>query len=151
FTLFGLTLSPDGKTVAVAGPENLVCLWDVATGKQIAFLQDHLRLTPPPDLKEVVGLLADLDSDDLAVREKAVEQLEKLGEAAQPALQKALEGPPSIEEKRRIEHLLDKLREAPERLQPFRARSVERLETAESRRLLEKLAAGPADAYLTKE
>src|SRR5262249_15206505 len=104
------------------------------------------------DTKGIPGLVADLDSDDFAVREKAAEQLEKLGEAAQPALQKALAGQPSIEAKRRIQQLLDKLPDAPERLQPARALEVlERLDTREARQLVAKLADGAPDAWLTQE
>src|SRR5262249_15024814 len=37
--------SPDGKTLATAGwgTERLVCLWDVATGKQLHELKGHLQ------------------------------------------------------------------------------------------------------------
>jgi hypothetical protein len=123
-----------------------------APKQTVAFLQDHLRLKAPPDTKGIPGLVADLDSEDFAVREKAAEQLEKLGEAAQPALQKALAGQPSIEAKRRIQQLLDKLPDTPERLQPARALEVlERLDTREARQLVAKLADGAPDAWLTQE
>jgi hypothetical protein len=116
-------------------------------------LQDRLRIKAPPDLKGIPGLLADLESDDFAVREKAAEELEKLGAAAEPALRKALKGQLSAESQRQTERLLEKLADLPpERLQALRALEVlEHLDTPESRQLLEKLAAGPADAYLTKE
>jgi hypothetical protein len=109
----------------------------------LPFLKDHLQ----PDLQGVPQLVADLDADAFAVRQKAAEELEKLGVATEPALRKALKGQPSIELKRRIEQLLDRLR-----LEVLRALEVlERLDTPESRQLLEKLAAGPGDAWLTKE
>jgi hypothetical protein len=94
-------------------------------------------------------LIAKLDADEFAVREKAAEELAKLGRAARPALQKALKGQPSIEVRRQVERLLEKLGD--ERLQAWRALEVlEHIDTPESRQLLEKLADGPADAYLTK-
>src|SRR5262249_42132180 len=87
----------------------------------LAFLKEHLHAMTAPDLKVIPDLLADLDADDFAVREKAAEELEKLGEAAGPALQKALKGHLSDEVRRRVEHLLEKLDKSPERLQTVRA------------------------------
>jgi RNA polymerase sigma factor (sigma-70 family) len=118
----------------------------------VAFLTDHLRAGPEEDAKRVAGLLADLDADDFGVREKAVAELEKMGEPAERALRKALEERPSIEVKRRIEQLLETLRLPPERLQALRALEVlEHLDTPESRQLLAKLADGAPDAWLTRE
>jgi hypothetical protein len=123
-----------------------------APKQTVAFLQDRLRVKPPPDVKGIPGLLDDLDADDFTVREKAATEFEKLGEAAQPALEKALKGQPSIEVKRRIQELLEKLRESPVRLQALRALEVlEHIDTAESRQLLARLADGASDAWLTKE
>src|SRR5262249_10212093 len=100
----------------------------------VAFFQDRLGLKAPPDVKGIPGLLTDLDADDFIVREKAAVELQKLGEAAKPALQKALKGQLSIEAKRRIQQLLDRLEEY--RLQPLRALEVlERLDTPETQQL----------------
>jgi len=120
----------------------------------LAFLKEHLQAAKTPDLTGVPRLLADLDSDDFTVRKKAFDELEKLGGAVGPELRKAVEGQQaSLEKRQQLEKLLNKLAElSPERLQVLRALEVvERLDTAESRQLLEKLAAGPADDYLTKE
>jgi len=125
-----------------------------APKETLSFLKEHLHPAQKPDLKGVPGLLADLDSEEFAVRKKAVEELEKLGDAVEPALRKALGGQQlSLETRQQLERLLEKLAELPpERLQVLRALEVvERLDTAESRQLLEKLAAGPADDFLTKE
>jgi hypothetical protein len=116
----------------------------------VAFLKGRLQATPEPSPEGVPALIADLDADDFAVREKAAGELEKLGPAARPALQKSLKGQPPLELRRRIERVLERLPD--ERLQAWRALEVlEHIDTPESRQLLEKLAAGPADAYLTKE
>src|SRR5262249_56199696 len=97
-------------------------------------------------------MVADLDAEDFAAREKAVEELEKLGEPAELALRKALKDRPSIEVKRRIEQLLEKLRLPPERLQALRGLEVlEHLDKPEARQLLAKLADGAPDAWLTQE
>ncbi|MGH7226952.1 MAG: WD40 repeat domain-containing protein, partial [Gemmataceae bacterium] len=54
----------------------------------IPFLQGHLHSVPAVDAKRLDRLLADLDSDDFAARQKAAEELAKLGEAAVPAFRK---------------------------------------------------------------
>jgi WD40 repeat protein len=124
-----------------------------APAEAIALFRERLHPPAAPDLKRVPGLLADLDGEDFSVREKAAEGLEKLGAAAEPALRQALKGQLSAEAQRQVERLLEKLGGlAPELLQAIRALEVlERLNTPESRQLLEELAAGPADAYLAKE
>jgi hypothetical protein len=105
----------------------------------LAFLKGHLRPLPAPDLKGVPGLIADLDAEDFAAREKAATDLEKLGSAAEPALRKALKGQLSPEAQRQVERLLERLGEVPpERLQVLRALEVlEHLGVPESRQLLE--------------
>jgi len=121
--------------------------------ESLTFVKEHLHSPPKPDLKGVPRLLADLDSEEFSVRKEAIEQLQKLGDAVEPALRKALEAQPSLETQKQLEELLEKLADmTPERMQVLRALEVvERLDTAESRQLLEKLADGPADDYLTKE
>src|SRR5262249_43062306 len=94
--IWDLTRVLKGKRPASASlsPEALEALWTdlssgdaarayqaegklIATPKQtVAFLQDRLRLKAPADVKGIPGLLADLDADDFAVREKAVSKLE---------------------------------------------------------------------------
>jgi hypothetical protein len=174
-TILVWDLSRVGKEKPLAGgplsSEKLEALWaalgsnDAAKAYQaeallttapkdtLAFLKDRLRPTAEPSLEGVPALIAGLDADDFAVREKAAEELEKLGTAAEPALGKALEGRPTIELKRRIEQLLEKLRTLPPvQVQALRALEVlEHLDTPESRQLLEKLAEGPPGAWLTKE
>jgi hypothetical protein len=119
----------------------------------LAFLKEHLPPAPAAhEDKRITQLVGDLDADDFAVREKAIEGLQKLGEPAEPALRRALKGQPPLEVKRRIEQLLEKLRMPPERLQALRALEVlERLDTAESRQLLKELTDGAPDAWLTHE
>ena len=64
----------------------------------------------PPDAKQVERWFADLDSDTFAVRDKARQELEKLGHAAGPFLRKTLAAKPSAEVNRAIEQLLDGLK-----------------------------------------
>src|SRR5262249_25751074 len=69
----------------------------------MAFLKKRLHAPPAPSLEGVPALIAGLDADEFAVREKAAEELEKLGSAAAPALQKALKGGLSVEAQRQVE------------------------------------------------
>src|SRR5262249_43953734 len=74
----------------------------------VAFLRPPVRLVPEPDGKKIVRYIADLDSQTFAVREEASRELEKLGNAAAPALREALAGSPSLEVRRRVEQLLSR-------------------------------------------
>src|SRR5262249_21721775 len=66
------------------------------------------------DSQRVNQLIAELDSDQFASREKATQELEKLSEAAAPALRKALENRPSPEMRKRVQGLLAKFEEVPD-------------------------------------
>src|SRR5262249_12125121 len=105
--------------------------------------------------QKIDRLVADLDSDEFGVRERATADLEKLGPQAEPALQKALKETTSAEGRRRAAALLDKLAgavDSTERLQALRAIEVlERINDREARRLLEELAGGLPGAWLTRE
>ena len=75
-----------------------------------SFLADRLQPIPAADAQEITRLIADLDSERFTVRAKAEGELEKLAERAEPALRRALEGkPPSLEFRRRIERLLQRV------------------------------------------
>jgi RNA polymerase sigma factor (sigma-70 family) len=116
------------------------------------------RLTPVvPFAKPLAHLIADLDSDDFATRQRATEELAKAGDQALPAYRKALEGKPSLELRRRLEELLAKAgpswwEASGERLRSLRAVEVLELAgTKESRELLATLASGAEGARLTEE
>jgi HEAT repeat protein len=63
----------------------------------------------PADAKQVEQWIAELNSDQFSVRERATRELEKLGRSAGAYLRKAKENRPSPEQLRRIDALLDKL------------------------------------------
>ena len=95
-------------------------------------------------------LLADLDSDQFAIRQQAEAELEKMGLIIEPTLRKALESNPSLEVRRRIEKVLESL--ASERLRITRAlEAIEHMNTREATQLLEALANGAPQAWLTDE
>jgi RNA polymerase sigma factor (sigma-70 family) len=127
-------------------------IWKLARDEgAVAFLRKELPPAPAPADARVVGrLLAELDSDDFAVRGKAREQLARLGPAAEGQLRKALDGKPSVEVRVSVQKLLDSLERA--RVRTRRAVEVlELMNTPAARRLLETLAGGAADAWLTRE
>jgi hypothetical protein len=84
-------------------------VWALAAGDSAPFLKGRLRPVPAAGAEQVARLLADLDSDAFAVRERATRELAKLEEAAEPALRKALAGHPSPEVRRRVTGLLEGL------------------------------------------
>jgi WD40 repeat protein len=123
-------------------------------GRGLPLLRKHLRPVPAYDARQVARWVADLDSEEFAVRQRASRELEKLDELAEPALKRAKDSP-SAEVRRRVQLLLERLARAedmPERLRLTRAlEALERMDTAESRRLLRDLAAGAPEAWLTRE
>jgi hypothetical protein len=119
----------------------------------VRFLGERLRPVTVPSSRQVARRLADLDSDDFTVREQATAELTKLGDAAEPAVRKALAGRPSAEARRRLERLLEVLDRAtsPERVRALRAVEVlEQAGLAEARQVLGALAGGAPGARLTQ-
>jgi sugar lactone lactonase YvrE len=115
------------------------------------------RLQPiAADARQIQRLIADLDSDQFATREKASAELERLDRVAEVALRQALTRPPSLEARKRLAELLGKLdgatRTAGAWLQAYRAIAVlEHIGTPEARRVLRTVAAGAPEARLTQE
>ena len=101
------------------------------------------RLQPTAaDPKQIAGLIADLDDDRFQVREKATQQLARLGPSAAGALKQALAGRSSLEVRRRIEGLLEPL-ETTERLRAWRAIEVlEYIGSTDAQEILETLSLG---------
>src|SRR5205823_5086816 len=89
------------------------------------------------------------------VREGAAKELEAVGETAAGTLRAALGEKSSLEARRRVERLLEKLRgpvTRPETLRALRAVAVlEDIGSAEARQILTTLTKGEPDARLTRE
>jgi hypothetical protein len=132
-----------------------VCTLLRAPGQAVALLRKRVREPSGADPARTAGLIRGLDDDDFGVRQRASEGLARLGDAAEPALRRALEMSPSAEQRWRVESLLEGLKGRPpsaERLRGLRVTEVlERLASPEARRLLGALAQGPPDAWLTPE
>jgi hypothetical protein len=121
----------------------------------VPFLKKQLRPAPDPDRRELARLIAALDADAFAEREKAQQGLEALGGVALSPVNRALESRPSPEARRRLEDLRGKLEgRVPPGKEMREVRAVEALErigTAEAREVLAGLAKGAAEAWLTQE
>jgi hypothetical protein len=118
----------------------------------VPWLQENITAkVAPAKIEKMVG---DLDSEEFAARDASVDALSALGETARPFLEHALFRPRSVEHRRRVEALLDKLGApftSPASLRMFRAVEVlERLGTPEAIALLRRIAQ-PGDAAIGDE
>jgi dipeptidyl aminopeptidase/acylaminoacyl peptidase len=131
------------------------CTLAAASQQTLRWIEKHVRAASLADTKRIARLIADLDSGQFATRQQAARELEKLGELAEPALRKTLEGQPSAEVRRRAERLLanfDGLVQIPEVLRGLRAIEVlEQIGTAQAQRQLERLVHNAPGRRMKKE
>ena len=117
-----------------------------------AFLKKRLK---PASGVGTAGLIAQLDDDDFATRERAQAELARLGKHIEPALRRALAGKPSAEAQRHLEELLQAMtgdRFVPEMARGLRGVEVlEGIGSAAAKDVLRELAKGVPDAELTVE
>src|SRR5262249_5602518 len=131
--------------------------WRLASSPEeaVGLLKDQLRRAEAADTQRLRRLLADLASPRFVVREKAQASLEELGDLAVPALRQALTEKPTLEGRKRLQAVLERLRgpvTRPELLRSLRAVAIlEDIGTSAARKLLEGLAAGAPEARLTRE
>jgi hypothetical protein len=122
----------------------------------VEFFRARIAKPPTPDDSRIAKLVADLDNDDFAVREKATEGLLGGEEIVQKALRKVLkEKTLSLEAKRRLEQILDTMENRPagdeKRRRQLALEALERIGTSDAKQALTALADGPADADVTRE
>jgi hypothetical protein len=125
-----------------------------AGGQAVPFLKGRLHPAPALARGRIERLLADLDGDQFAVRERASRELRRLGDAVGPALRKALAGQPSAEQRHRLKELLREVSAVGSGERRRELRSVELLEQVGrpgARQVLASLAEGGSDARLTRE
>jgi hypothetical protein len=154
-------------------PVDLEVLWRDLTGTNAPRAQEALgqlllvpeqtvqllsrKLTPVAAVEKdkAARLVRQLEDDAFARREQARKELLGLSDLAGPALQAALESKPAVDLKRQLEELLDEIR--PGQAAPYRgavSRSIallEKIGSMEARRLLQRLADGAPNAYLTNQ
>lgn len=123
--------------------------------RTVSFLKEHLKPVTPADARQVERLIADLDSDQFAVRQRASQELDQLGDLAESYLRKALEGKPTLEVRRRADDLLRKIEEQPpsgEVARVLRALSLlEHFGTSEAREVLRMMTKGTPGVRVTRE
>jgi hypothetical protein len=122
----------------------------------LPFLRRQLKAVAAPEPPRIAKWIGELDSGDFATRETAMRELGALGPLAAAPLKKKLEGPaPSLEARRRVERLLEKLETrafSGDDLRQYRALDVLfGIGTPEARKVLEELSRGAAGAPLTEQ
>jgi RNA polymerase sigma factor (sigma-70 family) len=100
-------------------------LWALARSpkESVTYLRGRLA-AKPVDPKRLDRLIAELDDDAFALRDRATKELQSLGEAAGPAMRQALAKTTSLEVKTRLRRCLELLQPAKaerQRLQRLRA------------------------------
>jgi hypothetical protein len=139
------------------GVRSYRAVWRLAAADPsvVAFLAQRLRPVPRVEGERLTRLIAELDSDRFETRDRAAEELQRLGERAEPALRQALAGRSSLEVRRQLKTLLERLEAgtiSSEQLHMLRAVEVlETIGTTEARAVLEHLAGGAPSALLTRE
>ena len=133
-------------------------IWQLAAAPEqtVPLLQKRLYAFPGARV-QIARLVADLDDDAFAVRQRATDELRRLGEFAAPSLRQALAGRPSLEVRRRVEMLLEEIDRqpgAPAAPSPPAVRALEVLEligNPEARQVLETLAGLAPETRLARE
>ena len=125
-----------------------------APAQAVPILKKNLHAAAPADAERINRLIADLNSDEFAVRKKAHQELQKQGESALPVLRKALAGNPPAETRKRLKELVEMASGANlprDRLRDLRAvETLEKIGTPEAIQVLKTLAKGSAGATLTE-
>jgi WD40 repeat protein len=129
-----------------AAEEAFRSLWElVALGPEVVpTLLEQVRQLRPADEQRVLKRVMELDNDRFKVREEAEAELMRVGIEAIPALEAALEGKPTLEQRRRIERVLALVKGrgiVPARVMAGRCiEALERIGTTEAKKALEELA-----------
>jgi len=126
-----------------------------ANDQSAAFLRERLKPATARDAEPIRALIASLDASQFETREKAFQELLKLGAEAEPIVHEALGKKLPLEVTRRLETIRarpDSARWPAESLRKMRAvHALELAAAPEARQLLETLAGGTADAWLTRD
>jgi hypothetical protein len=123
----------------------------------VPYLDKRLQPVARADKRHLSQLIADLDSDHFAVRDRAFKELEAISEGAADACRAALARGPSPELRRRLEALLQKQDEqrwspSPQRLCILRAlEALEDANTPAARQLMQRMATGAPESAVTQE
>jgi WD40 repeat protein len=124
-----------------------------APHSSVPFLKDRLQPVTAPSAERLEQLIADLDNDRFAVREKASGELAQLAELAETALRGVLEGKPSPETRERVIAVLARRQLwSGERLRRWRVIQIlEGIGAHEAQSMLKTLTEGVPASRLTQE
>jgi WD40 repeat protein len=150
-----LKLWADLKANDAAQAYRAIKLMYAAGGAALAFIKERIPPIVPADSAKIAKLLTDLDNPSFKVRDSATKELEQLGVLAKSALNLALNAKPTLETRRRIESVLQKLpdwMQSSDQLRMLRAlECVELIGTPEAREYLRGLSEGAPGVRLTME
>lgn len=148
------------ELAAIDATEGHRALWKLTRvpEKAVPLLRQQLQMVVSSDPDHLSKLIANLDHDSFAIREKASHELRALGRRAEPALRQALKDQPALEVRRRVEALLVHLDErqrpvglAPDQLGRLRAvQALEQIGSREARKVLEAMADGDSSSPLPR-
>lgn len=126
-----------------------------APANAVRLFADKVKPVEALDPKRIERLLADLGSDEFAVREAASTALHGLDHQAKPYLEETLKSSESAEVRVRVKRILEQKQDAAltsEQIRQIRAVMVlELIGDGESKNLLQRWAGGPVGALLTME
>ncbi|HEV3259357.1 MAG TPA: sigma-70 family RNA polymerase sigma factor [Gemmataceae bacterium] len=126
-----------------------------APADTVKLFAEKIRPVEALDPKRIQRLLADLDSEEFAVREAASKALLGLDQQAKPYLEETLKSAKSAEVRTRVRRILEQQQRAAipsEQLRQIRGVMVlELIGDGKSKNLLKKWAGGPAGTMLTME
>jgi WD40 repeat protein len=119
----------------------------------LPFLRERLKPARPTDPEHLRKLIGQLDSPQFPEREQATAELERLAPQAEVFLRRTLREATSLEVRRRLGQVLDRLEAGPpEMLRTLRAvEALEWMGTPAATELLDVLAGGAPEAVLTRE
>src|SRR5262249_7767664 len=120
----------------------------------LALLRKRLQAAARLDEKVLDRLVADLESETFAIRERATDELAKLGRNALPAIRARVAKTQSLEGKRRLTQFLERNTSGPMSTDDLRfVRALEFLEhmgTPGARAVIESLTSGEAEGEWTR-
>jgi RNA polymerase sigma factor (sigma-70 family) len=122
--------------------------------ESVALLRERLRAVAPIPAERVSKWVAELNDDDLTVRDAATRQLAAVGDQVKRALGETLTHDISAEQRQRIKELLEgaRLLRPGDALRGLRAvRVLEYIDSKDGRLVLKTLAAGDPDSAVTQE
>jgi WD40 repeat protein len=125
-----------------------------APDQAVKLLREKLKPAAAVDVIQLRRSIVELDSDDFSVRDKAMQRLRAAGEQAETEIAAAVKVKPSLEVRRRLEQLLERIHGVPsaDRLRELRAiQTLEVMGTADACALLAAFAKGAPGAWLTRE